>query len=75
MRELFRHPRLLSASPSERSLNLEDILAETERRLTLHALTQENWNCTRAAQVVGTSRRKLFDKFRCHDLHWPMGRR
>ncbi len=69
----FADPSTVGSSaartPVERSLNLKDILAETERLVIQQALTQENWNRTRAAQVLGISRRQLFDKIRCYDLH------
>jgi DNA-binding NtrC family response regulator len=51
------------------SLVLRDILAETERRVFRQALEQERWNRTRAAHVLGISRRQLFDKIRQYGLH------
>src|SRR5579872_612157 len=51
------------------SLVLREILAETERRVITQALEQEGWNRTRAAQVLGISRRQLFDKIQQHRLH------
>jgi two-component system response regulator AtoC len=51
------------------SLRLRDILAETERRIIRQALDQEKWNRTRAARLLGISRRQLFDKIRQYDLH------
>jgi DNA-binding NtrC family response regulator len=50
------------------SLQLRDILAETEKRVIRQALAQEGWNRTRAAQVLGISRRQLFDKIRQYGL-------
>ena len=50
------------------SLVLRDILAETERRVIRQALEQEKWNRTRAAQVLGVSRRQLFEKIRQYGL-------
>ena len=50
------------------SLRLKEILAETERRVILEALTREKWNRTRAARVLGISRRQLFDKIHCYNL-------
>jgi two-component system, NtrC family, response regulator AtoC len=47
---------------------LRDILAETESRVIRQALEQEKWNRTRAAQVLGISRRQLFDKIRQYGL-------
>jgi DNA-binding NtrC family response regulator len=44
------------------SLILRDILMETERRVIVQALEREAWNRTKAAQVLGISRRQLFDK-------------
>ena len=51
------------------SLVLKDILGETERRVISQALGQEGWNRTRAAQVLGISRRQLFDKIQQYGLH------
>ena len=50
------------------SLVLREILAETERRVIRQALEQEKWNRTRAAQVLGVSRRQLFEKIRQYGL-------
>lgn len=55
-------------SPVSGSLVLKDILAETERRVIQQALEQEGWNRTRAAQVLGISRRQLFDKIQQYGL-------
>jgi two-component system, NtrC family, response regulator AtoC len=49
-------------------LSLKDLLAETERRAIQQALEQENWNRTRAARVLGISRRQLFDKIQQYGL-------
>lgn len=46
----------------DQPLLLKEVLADTERRLILQALEQEKWNRTRAAGVLGISRRQLFDK-------------
>ncbi len=54
--------------PGTPSLNLREILAETERRVIQQALAQERWNRTRTAQVLGISRRQLFDKIRQYGL-------
>jgi two-component system response regulator AtoC len=51
------------------SFNLKEILAETERRVIAHALEQTHWNRTRAAELLGISRRQLFDKIRQYGLH------
>jgi two-component system, NtrC family, response regulator AtoC len=51
------------------SLLLRDLLAETERRAIQQALEQEKWNRTRAARLLGISRRQLFDKIRQYGLH------
>ena len=48
---------------------LKDILAETERRAIRQALEQEGWNRTRAARLLGISRRQLFDKILLYGLH------
>ena len=53
------------------SLCLGEILAETERRVITEALTQTRWNRTRAAELMGISRRQLFDKIQEYDLRAP----
>ncbi|HTU91354.1 MAG TPA: sigma-54 dependent transcriptional regulator [Gemmataceae bacterium] len=53
------------------SLLLRDILAETEQRVIRQALEQEKWNRTRAARLLGISRRQLFDKIRQYGLQEP----
>ncbi len=58
----------VSTSAASGSLLLRDILAETERRVIRQALEQEKWNRTRAAAVLGISRRQLFDKVRQYGL-------
>ncbi|HTU18040.1 MAG TPA: sigma-54 dependent transcriptional regulator, partial [Gemmataceae bacterium] len=58
-----------SAESSSGSLLLRDLLAETERRAIQQALEQEKWNRTRAARLLGISRRQLFDKIRQYGLH------
>lgn len=57
-----------SAPQNEQSLSLKEILAETERRVILHALEQTNWNRTRAAALLKISRRQLFDKIQHYSL-------
>ncbi len=67
----FQPPAGSIASPpaaTAGSLVLRDILAETECRVIRQALEQEKWNRTRAAQVLGISRRQLFDKVRQYGL-------
>jgi two-component system response regulator AtoC len=68
-------PATTAAGPAEparpSSLALKEILAETERRVIQQALEQERWNRTRAAKVLGISRRQLFDKVQQYDLHPP----
>jgi DNA-binding NtrC family response regulator len=56
------------SEPAAGSLLLRDILAETERRVIRQALEQEKWNRTRAARLLGISRRQLFDKIRQYGL-------
>jgi DNA-binding NtrC family response regulator len=53
------------------SLALKEILAETEMRVIQQALEQERWNRTRAAMVLGISRRQLFDKIQQYGLVPP----
>ncbi len=58
----------VAQAPRTGPLALKEILAETERRVILQALEQENWNRTRAARVLGISRRQLFDKIQQYGL-------
>lgn len=53
------------------SLCLADILAETERRVITEALAQTRWNRTKAAELMGISRRQLFDKIQEYGLSAP----
>jgi two-component system, NtrC family, response regulator AtoC len=57
-----------SAMPS---FDLKEILSETERRVIAEALVQTRWNRTRAAELLGISRRQLFDKIQQHGLLNP----
>jgi two-component system response regulator AtoC len=68
--EDLRRPSSSSAAAamSDGSLSLKEILAETERRVISEALSQCNWNRTRAAQMLDISRRQLFDKIRQYGL-------
>jgi DNA-binding NtrC family response regulator len=50
------------------AFSLRGILAETERRVIAQALEHEGWNRTRAAQLLGISRRQLFDKIQQYGL-------
>jgi DNA-binding NtrC family response regulator len=50
------------------SLSLKEILAETERRLIEQALQQAGWSRTQAAQLLGISRRQLYDKIQQYGL-------
>lgn len=52
----------------DQSLSLKDLVAETERRAIQHALEQTGWNRTRAARLLGISRRQLFDKIQQYGL-------
>jgi two-component system, NtrC family, response regulator AtoC len=61
-------PSTTNPSP-ETGMSLKDILAETERRVILHALEQTGWNRTKTANVLGISRRQLFDKIQQYGLH------
>jgi DNA-binding NtrC family response regulator len=56
------------SSPTNGSLRLKEILSETERRVIAQALERENWNRTRAARLLGISRRQLFDKIQQYGL-------
>lgn len=62
-------PANLPREAATASLLLRDILAETEQRVIQQALEQEKWNRTRAARLLGISRRQLFDKIRQYGLH------
>jgi DNA-binding NtrC family response regulator len=71
---LLEDLRLVPSEPpraAPHSLCLKEILAETERRVIEEALTQARWNRTRAAELMGISRRQLFDKIQEYGLHTP----
>lgn len=53
---------------NDESLSLKDILARTEKQVIAQALQKTNWNRTRAAEVLGISRRQLFDKIQQYAL-------
>ncbi|HJT76695.1 MAG TPA: sigma-54 dependent transcriptional regulator [Gemmataceae bacterium] len=57
-----------AASPPASPLSLKGILAETERRVIAQALEEAGWNRTRAARLLGISRRQLFDKIQQYGL-------
>jgi DNA-binding NtrC family response regulator len=59
-----------SSSPAltEHPFALKVILAETERRVIQQALDHAKWNRTRAASLLGISRRQLFDKIKQYGL-------
>jgi DNA-binding NtrC family response regulator len=62
-------PTVKDTLESGSTLSLKDILAETERRVILHALEQAGWNRTKTANLLGISRRQLFDKIQQYNLH------
>ena len=43
-------------------------MVRAERRVIQHALEQMDWNRTRAARLLGISRRQLFDKIQQYGL-------
>ncbi|MBF0201321.1 MAG: sigma-54-dependent Fis family transcriptional regulator [Desulfamplus sp.] len=53
---------LKSVSPGEKNFNLREHVQETERSLIKKALEHTNGNRTRAAELLGISRRALFRK-------------
>ncbi len=55
--------------PSDTPLPLRAILADVERRTIRRALLACKGNRTRTAEMLGISRRMLFDKIREYDLH------
>ncbi len=57
-----------ATTPAPAPLALKDILAETERRVIREALEQAGWNRTKAARLLGISRRQLFDKIQQYGL-------
>lgn len=60
--------RSTPVSSSSQALPLKDILAETERRVIEQALNHTKWNRTKAARLLGISRRQLFDKIQQYGL-------
>jgi DNA-binding NtrC family response regulator len=49
-------------------MTLREMLAEIERRLIEEALAQTSWNRSKAAALLGISRRVLFDKIQLYHL-------
>ena len=68
LQPIVEKPQTVAAAPANSTLVLRDILAETERRVITQALEQEGWNRTKAANVLGISRRQLFDKIQQYGL-------
>ncbi|MDR3633095.1 MAG: sigma-54 dependent transcriptional regulator [Isosphaeraceae bacterium] len=62
------------AVESAEPLPLRALLAEVERRAIQQALAATGGNRTRAAELLGISRRQLFDKVREYDLILPTER-
>ncbi|VTR97053.1 two sigma54 transcriptional fis family : Response regulator with CheY-like receiver, AAA-type ATPase, and DNA-binding domains OS=Singulisphaera acidiphila (strain ATCC BAA-1392 / DSM 18658 / VKM B-2454 / MOB10) GN=Sinac_2376 PE=4 SV=1: Response_reg: Sigma54_activat: HTH_8 [Gemmata massiliana] len=54
--------------PGAGALDLRAAVAEAERRVIRQALEQAGGNRTRAAELLGISRRQLFDKVRAYGL-------
>ncbi len=52
----------------EHPMPLKEMVAETERRAILHALQENGWNRTKAADQLGISLRQLFDKIQQYGL-------
>lgn len=52
----------------DETLLLKEILARTEKQVIQQALQKTDWNRTRAAELLGISRRQLFDKIQQYAL-------
>jgi DNA-binding NtrC family response regulator len=61
-------PTPAGGPPADRPLDLRAAVAEAERRVIRQALEQAGGNRTRAAALLGISRRQLFDRVRAHGL-------
>lgn len=63
-------PALTGSKPvsADESLSLKEILSRTERQVIEQALQRTDWNRTRAASLLGISRRQLFDKIQQYGL-------
>lgn len=62
-------PSSIRELTSEKSLTaIEGSLFETEKRLLLNALTKTQWNQTKAAEILGISRKQLRTKMKHHGL-------
>lgn len=59
--------RELTMPPSTTVLSRGNLL-ETERQLILSALKQTNWNQTKAAEILGITRKQLRTKMKNHNL-------
>lgn len=61
-------PKIIRELHTESNRKNELNLLETERILILKALQKTNWNQTRAAQILGLSRKQLRTKMKNHGL-------
>jgi DNA-binding NtrC family response regulator len=61
-------PAVAAESSHDQPMSLKELVADTERRAIQHALDQTGWNRTKAARLLGISRRQLFDKIQHYGL-------
>lgn len=57
------------ASPRKEDLNLAANLAKAEQQLLLQALERSGGNKTKAAELLGISRKNLWEKLKAHDVN------
>jgi two-component system response regulator AtoC len=61
-------PAPVAGASLEPGMSLREIMARIERRLIEEALAQTGWNRSKAAALLGISRRVLFDKIQQYGL-------
>jgi len=64
----YLHPKLLELIQEEREEFNEMNLIETEKKLIIKALNNTSWNQSRAAEILGISRKQLRTKMKRHNL-------
>ncbi len=52
----------------KKGITLKEIVANTEKKLILHALMETNWNRTEAASLLGIHRRLLYSKIKEYSI-------
>jgi two-component system response regulator AtoC len=64
----INNPAQANRTAVEQELNLAAILGDAERDCLLNALQKSAWNKTKAAELLGISRKNLWEKLKTHDI-------